>query len=138
MTKGIPVEGDILITTEAPLGYVALAPDFKFALGQRVIGLKLNLNLILPSYLLACMKSQEFQDQLLTSSTGSTVTGVRQSILLECVIPLPNNDQQKKIGDFDQEINKEIKLLKTQRERVEQLINGISFDLLSGRKRVNV
>ena len=39
---------------------------------------------------------------------------------------------------LDQEINKGIKLLRIQRRRVNQLIHGISNDLLSGRKRVSV
>ena len=39
MTRGIPKVGDVLFTTEAPLGNVCLMPDLnsKFSVGQRII-----------------------------------------------------------------------------------------------------
>lgn len=39
MTRGFPKSGDILFTTEAPLGYVCVIPEMKekFCVGQRLI-----------------------------------------------------------------------------------------------------
>ncbi|MCE7625185.1 restriction endonuclease subunit S [Vibrio fluvialis] len=37
MVRGIPTNGDVFITTEAPLGNVARVPKYKFAIGQRVL-----------------------------------------------------------------------------------------------------
>ena len=101
MSRGIPIPGDILITTEAPLGNAAPAPSERFAIGQRVICVSPNRTSVSPEFLLACMQTDFFQKQLTASSTGSTVSGVRQGVLLDCDLPLPCMEEQRKIGDFD-------------------------------------
>ena len=40
MRRGIPHEGDVVLTTEAPLGEVAQLPGHKVALAQRIITLR--------------------------------------------------------------------------------------------------
>lgn len=42
MTRGIPTVGDVLFTTEAPLGNVARVPSYKMALAQRLLTLCVN------------------------------------------------------------------------------------------------
>jgi type I restriction enzyme, S subunit len=138
MAKGIPSSGDILVTTEAPLGNVAIAPSNKFAIGQRVICISPNRRRITPEYLLACMKTDYFQGQLTASSTGSTVSGVRQGVLLDCNIPLPEIEWQRRIGSFDLNANKLITALNTKKAKLETLKQSLTSDLLSGRQRVSI
>jgi type I restriction enzyme S subunit len=138
MSKGIPSSGDILITTEAPLGNIAMAPLGRFAIGQRVICISADKARILPTYLLAYMKTDSFQDQLTLSSTGSTVSGVRQGVLLDCQIPLPTINAQRIIGEFDNHASKLIRELNRQMNDLIFLKNAMSSDLLSGRKRISV
>ncbi|MDB9450588.1 hypothetical protein [Dolichospermum circinale] len=40
MCRGIPLPGDVVMTTEAPLGEIAQLDDKKVALGQRLITLR--------------------------------------------------------------------------------------------------
>ena len=138
MAKGVPVPGDILITTEAPLGNVAIAPPIKFAIGQRVICISPNRARIVPEFLLACMKTDDFQKQLTASSTGSTVSGVRQGVLLDCKIPLPDIELQIKIGNLDLCAIEMISILTLKKAKLSILKQSIASDLLSGRKRVSV
>ena len=42
MTRGIPQIGEVLFTTEAPLGEVANVDDVSIALAQRIIKFRLN------------------------------------------------------------------------------------------------
>jgi type I restriction enzyme S subunit len=136
--KGIPSPGDILVTTEAPLGNVAIAPSSKFAIGQRVICISPNRAMITPEYLLACMKTDNFQGQLTASSTGSTVSGVRQGVLLDCNIPLPGIEWQRRIGNFDLNASKLIYALTAKKAKLAILKQSLASDLLSGRKRVSI
>jgi type I restriction enzyme S subunit len=138
MAKGIPSSGDILVTTEAPLGNVAVAPSSKFAIGQRVICISPNRRRITPEYLLACMKTDDFQGQLTASSTGSTVSGVRQGVLLDCNIPLPEIEWQRRIGSFDLNASKLITALTAKKAKLVTLKQSLASDLLSGRKRVSI
>jgi len=38
MRRGIPNPGDVIITTEAPLGEVALVPGYKAAFCSEIVG----------------------------------------------------------------------------------------------------
>ena len=66
VVRGIPNEGDILFTTEAPLGNVALIPHFKepFAIGQRLLVIQPNKNVVDSKYLLYYLQSNEFKKLL--------------------------------------------------------------------------
>ena len=44
MTRGIPKPGDVLFSTEAPMGNVALVPEYRIALAQRLLALCPNPN----------------------------------------------------------------------------------------------
>lgn len=102
MTRGIPQKGDVLFTTEAPLGEVALAPDYNFSLAQRMMILRPMKELLLSKFLLYQIQSESFQRKLKTSSTGSTVTGVssRNFQPLELVIP-PLNEQKRIVAKIE-------------------------------------
>jgi len=93
MVRGTPVEGDIFITTEAPLGNVARVPGYKFAIGQRVLALSPG-DTITTDYLLYTMQSRYFREQLALQSTGSTVAGIKQSTFRKISIPIPPKEDQ--------------------------------------------
>jgi len=97
MTRGIPNEGDVLFTTEAPLGLVAKAPQGKFALAQRIICLQ-PAEGIDPSFLFWTVKSFGFQREIRKRSTGTTVSGVKQSVLRQIPIRVPSVDIQLSIA----------------------------------------
>ena len=76
MTRGIPVDTDILFTTEGPLGKVALAPNSQFSLAQRLMILRANESILVPKYLMYQIANPEFQARLKVSGTGTTVKGI--------------------------------------------------------------
>jgi type I restriction enzyme S subunit len=88
---------DILFTTEAPLGNVALV-DIKevFALAQRVICFQLHEPLI-GSFLKTLIMTKSFQEQLLDKATGMTATGIKSARLKEILVPLPPLSEQHRI-----------------------------------------
>jgi len=99
MRRGTPQCHDILITTEAPLGELALwDSDEQIALAQRVILLRPDSEKIDPHYLFYHLRSSYFQDQLHANSTGTTVPGIKNPVLRSLLIRYPVKEQQQIIG----------------------------------------
>ncbi|NDJ21115.1 hypothetical protein GS682_05550 [Nostoc sp. B(2019)] len=131
MTRGFPHKGDILFTTEAPLGEVALAPEQKFSLAQRMMLLRPNEKLLEPKFLLYQIKSSEFQSKLGISGTGSTVTGVssRNFQPLELVIA-PLNEQKRIVAKIE-ELNDRTQRAKEALEAIPQLCERFRQSVLA-------
>ena len=98
MSKGDTSRGDILITTEAPLGNIAQIPDDQaYILSQRVILLKPNRDVVDSDFLAQQMSAADFQAALHGSRSGSTVAGIRQSRLVALPIQVPSLNEQRRI-----------------------------------------
>lgn len=97
MTRGIPHSGDMLFTTEAPMGNVAIVQiSEKFALAQRVICFQLHVPEVGP-FLRLLIMSDAFQRKLLDDASGMTATGIKASRLKEIPVPLPPLAEQGRI-----------------------------------------
>ncbi|MFZ3084943.1 restriction endonuclease subunit S [Rhodoferax ferrireducens] len=94
MRRGIPKEGDVVLTVEAPLGEVAQLGPEKIALAQRVVTLRGKSGLLDSTYLLYLLQTDEMQSQLKSRATGTTVLGIKQSELRKVTLTLPPFEQQ--------------------------------------------
>jgi len=104
MTRGFPCEGDVLFTTEAPLGQAALLPKYeKVAIAQRLICLQPNSELN-AQFLLSALLSNFFKQQLFNRATGSTVKGIRSKELAKTNIPIPPITLQNQFAERIQHI----------------------------------
>jgi type I restriction enzyme S subunit len=99
MRRGLPRSGDILITTEAPLGEVAqVGRDAKIALAQRVILLRADPKAVDRQFLFHYLRSSDARARLLQRASGTTVSGIRQSELRTVTIPLLPRPAQETVG----------------------------------------
>jgi type I restriction enzyme S subunit len=97
MTRGYPNHGDVLLTTEAPLGNVAqLLTEETVALAQRIINLQPYAD-FLPRYLLTALMSPFLQESLLENSSGTTARGIKSAKLQLILMPIPPLAEQKRI-----------------------------------------
>ncbi|WP_370530331.1 restriction endonuclease subunit S [Lactobacillus helsingborgensis] len=109
MKDGDIEPGDILMTSEAPLGEVYLvSKPIKAILSQRLFLLRFNKKIVNPWYMYAFMNSQSFKNQLLLRATGTTVVGIKQKDLRKIEVELPSRELQNKIGSIFQFLYKKI------------------------------
>jgi type I restriction enzyme S subunit len=96
----VPLQvGDVLLTSEAPLGQVAFwASPVEAGLGQRLFALRAKSGQLDGRYLYYWLTSAEAQSQLHGRATGTTVGGIRQSELLKVRVPVPPIGEQRAIG----------------------------------------
>ena len=99
MRRGIPKKGDVVITTEAPLGEVAqIKTNEKLAFAQRVIILQADEKILNKTYLLYALKYKPFKDRILGKASGTTVFGIRASELKEVELEVPSLETQDRIA----------------------------------------
>ena len=99
MTRGIPKSGDVLFTTEAPLANVAqLNTDDKVVLGQRLITMQTDPDVIDPGFLKWSLLSPQMQKDIVERGTGATVLGIKASLLKKIPLYVPEGlDEQARI-----------------------------------------
>jgi type I restriction enzyme S subunit len=122
MRRGFPEPGDVLMTTEAPLGEIAQLDDRKVALAQRLITLRGKKSLLDNNYLKFLMQSEFVQHQLAARATGTTVLGIKQSELRQISLVIPPLDEQKQIAHILGTLDDKIEL----NQQMNRTLEGIT------------
>ena len=122
--RGISCYGDILFTTEAPLGNAAIADLDKFSAGQRLITFQHYGNQKLNNTnFLYFLLSDFFQNQLNANKTGSTVAGIKAAILKGLFLPVPPIEEQQRIAASCKNMFNMIEIVKNGQEDISKLIS---------------
>lgn len=97
-SRGLTEKGDLLFTTEAPMGNAALCDLDECSCGQRIITFKeYTANTVIPALYMYFILSPAFQQQLLDNCTGTTAKGIKADKLKHFLLPLPPLAEQKRI-----------------------------------------
>lgn len=110
MVRGFPRIGDILLTTEAPLGVTARLDRDDVALAQRLITIRGKDGVLDTDYLYYYLKSSVGQNKLHEKESGTTVTGIKQAEFRKIMISVPNFKIQKKISSVLNALDEKIML----------------------------
>jgi len=98
MTRGTPEKGDVLFTTEAPLGLVCqLDTSEKVVFAQRIITMQPDRSLVNPSFLKYALMSSLLQSRIHEKATGATAQGIKASLLKKIPFPCAGIEEQKAI-----------------------------------------
>lgn len=100
MVRGFPKKGDVLLTTEAPLGVVAILDRDDIAIAQRLLTLRGKEGILDNDFLYYYLKSPIGQGKLKERETGTTVTGIKQAEFRKIIIEVPDIETQKKISSI--------------------------------------
>jgi type I restriction enzyme S subunit len=97
MTRGIPQEGDVLFTTEAPMGNAAVVRlKERFALAQRVINFR-SYGALDPDFFVLQLLAEPFQLILDKTATGLTAKGIKAAKLKRLPLAIPPLAEQHRI-----------------------------------------
>ena len=141
MVRGFPKKGDILLTTEAPLGLVARLDRNDVAIAQRLLTLRGKENVLDNDYLLYYLQSPIGQASLKARETGTTVTGIKQAEFRKIEIEIPDYEVQKKVSGILRVIDQKIEFNNAINNNLEQqaqtiyqqmLIDNVSSDWTEG------
>src|SRR3990172_4996738 len=125
MQRGIPKGGDVVVTTEAPLGEVGQLDDRKLSVGQRLITLRGKEGLLNNTYLKFLMQSEFVQNQLYARATGTTVIGIKQKELRRVNLVLPPLPEQRAIAHILGTLDDKIELNRRMNETLEAMARAL-------------
>lgn len=121
MRRGYPEINDIVLTTEAPLGEVALLKDKHVALAQRIILIRAKKYICDNAFLKYYLQCEAGQNELQGRASGSTVEGIKASELKQIAVALPPLPEQRAIAGVLSSLDDKIDLLHRQNETLESL-----------------
>jgi type I restriction enzyme S subunit len=125
MRRGIPEPGDVVITTEAPLGEVAQLGSERVALAQRLITLRGKPGVLDNTFLKFLLQSKDVQNQLRARATGTTVLGIKQSELRKVGLTLPPLNEQLAIARILGTLDDKIDLNRRMSETLEAMAQAL-------------
>ena len=137
MSRGIPDVGDILFTTEAPLGMACRFPEKgRYAVAQRTVTLRTSKQLN-SEFLLYFLLSEHGQRLIDIRSSGSTAKGIKSAELkkVQLLYPTCINEQQKIakiLSTWDKAISTTERLIENSTQQKKALMQ----QLLTGKKRL--
>ena len=125
MTRGLPKAGDVVLTTEAPLGEVAQLDNSRVALAQRIVVLRGKSGLLDNTYLRYLLQTYEMQEQLASRATGTTVVGIKQSELRKISLRFPPISRQVAVANMLSTLDDKIELNRRMNETLEAMARAI-------------
>ena len=132
MRRGIPKPGDVIITTEAPMGEVALVPEFKAAFAQRLLILQPNRTKVDSVYIMWALTAPFVTCQLQQRSTGSTVTGIRSSEFKKISLPLPPLPLQRRFAAIVESVEQQKTRLRAHLTELDTLFASLQHRAFNG------
>jgi type I restriction enzyme S subunit len=132
-SRGISHKGDILFTTEAPLGNVAIADLDEFSAGQRLITLqqyeKTRYSFINKFYYYY-MLGPSFQKRIKELATGATALGIKAKLLKTVVVPIPPFSEQQIIVNVLDSLKSKVDKLQENYDKISQECDALKQAIL--------
>ncbi|MCI2078970.1 MAG: restriction endonuclease subunit S [Acetobacter peroxydans] len=130
MVRGLPHVGDVVMTTEGPMGEVIQLTEetVQYALGQRIVCLRGKSGILDNTFLRYLLSSPSQQNILEGYSTGTTVPGISQKALRSLPISYPPFDTQRQIGILLSSLDDKIDLNRRTNETLEAMARALFRD----------
>lgn len=124
--RGEPLDGDIVLTREAPLGEVGMLRDSRGVfLGQRLVMYRANPDRADRNFLFYAMRSPDVQAQIKAYGSGATVEHMRVPDCGQLRIASPGLPEQRRIGAVLGAIDDLIEVNERQIELLEDLARTV-------------
>jgi len=137
LTRGYPLSDDVIFTTEAPVGEVALVPgDQTYLLTRRLMALRPDTTILRKHFLYWVLLRLKQLKMWGAFTHGSTVPRILKPDLLERQIPLPEIREQDAIVSILDAHGARIRAEEATLDKLRHIKRGLMDDLLTGRVRV--
>jgi len=122
--RGKPEIGDVLFTTEAPLGNIAQVDRTDVALAQRIMKFRANPALVSNDFLAEFMMSASFQRSLNLYASGSTASGIKSERMAHLFGLVPPPSEQAEI----------VRRIRAEGARLEDVVEPIQLSIERSRE----
>lgn len=123
----VPRADDVIITREAPMGEICMIPPgLRCCMGQRMVLLRPDPDVILPEYLLYSLLAPQARRQIgIHEGAGSTVSNLRVPMILGLKLNVPSLTEQKRAVAVLTALDAKIDLNRRLNERLEAWARAI-------------
>ena len=136
--RGIPEEGDIIFTREAPIGEACLIPsDLKLCLGQRMMLLRPDKFLLNGYFLVQAFYSKQVREKMSVQGKGVTAKHLNVADVKRLLFPLPPLPIQQKIASILSTVDKKIEAEENKKKALDELFKSLLHNLMTAKIRVN-
>lgn len=124
--RGHPRANDILLVTKGNAGRVGLVPDpVPFCIAQDMVSLRPDPSRVYWKYLFAYMRSELFKEQVRSLHVGSLIPHFKKGDFHRVLVPLPEMDIQRKIGETYYDISLAIEINRNINRTLEDLAQAL-------------
>ena len=125
-TRGLPAPGDVLITTEAPVGEVAPFPQHgTWLITRRIIALRPDSSALDSRFLLYGLMGGEAPARLRAAARGTTAPRILKTDILDLEVAVPPLPEQKAIAHVLGTLDDKIELNRRTCETLEAMARAI-------------
>lgn len=130
-------EGDILMTSEAPIGeFYLILNDTHYCMSQRLFGIRANRKKVLPTYFYFELSKGNGYPQIIGKKSGSTVFGIRQEELRKVNVLKPKMNVQISFDEISKPALLKIRNNEIENQKLAELRDWLLPMLMNGQVRV--
>lgn len=130
-------EGDIIMTSEAPLGeFYFILNDTNYCMSQRIFAIRADGIKVLPTYLYYELSKGNGYSQIIGKASGSTVFGIRQDELRKVNVLKPKLELQKTFDEKVKPMLYQIRNNEFQNQQLASLRDWLLPMLMNGQVKV--
>lgn len=130
--------GDILMTSEAPLGELLyLVNSYDYLLSQRLYGIRADKNFISGCYLYFWLQTNSARADIDGRATGTTVVGIRQSELKQIKVMVPQKIVLDEFSNLATNYLEKVESNEKQSIELERIRDELLPQLISGKLRLD-
>ena len=127
--RGHPIPGDLIFVLKGSPGEVCLTPDpVPFCIAQDMVALRPDPEKVYPPYLFAALRSDRAKNDILNMHVGTMIPHFKKGDFDRLFIPIPDEDDQRAIGDAYLTISKKIELNRRMNETLEEMARALFRD----------
>jgi type I restriction enzyme S subunit len=131
------IDGDILMTSEAPLGEFFFILNYtNYCMSQRLFAIRADKQNVLPLYLFYELSKGNGYSQIIGSKSGSTVFGIRQNELRKINILKPDLRLQKEFEKISLPMIAQIRINEQENQQLAHLRDWLLPMLMNGQVAV--